>query len=89
MADFVFTREFLLQFSQIERVASRRELEFLEAALAEIANNPGLADRFATHYDPAEPSYFVRRGSFLIRFSEDSRTGDLVFRTLFRRRTTS
>jgi hypothetical protein len=85
VAEFRFTREFLNQLAAIERVADQTELDTLDAGLAEVVANPLLPDRFATHYDPAEPSYFVRRDPFLIRYSVEEDTGTVVFRTLFRR----
>jgi hypothetical protein len=85
LAEFLFTREFIEQLAAIEKVAPEVELRRLEAALASIAANPERSDRFLTHYDPGDPSYFVRRDPFLIRYSVETPSGRVVFRTLFRR----
>jgi hypothetical protein len=85
VAEFRFTREFLDQLAAIEAAAGQSELDTLEAALAEIVKTPFLPDRFASHYEPATPSYFVRRDPFLIRYSVEEGTGSVIFRTLFRR----
>jgi hypothetical protein len=84
VAEFLFTREFLTQLGVIEATATPEEIRKLDRGLAEIAKTPELPDRFASHYDPDDPSYIVRRDPFLIRYSTDRR-GRVMFRTLFRR----
>lgn len=85
MADFLFTREFIEQLAAIEKIAPQRELRLLEVGLASIAHNPERSDRFPTHYDPEDPTYFVRRAPFLIHYSVEASSGRVIFRTLFRR----
>lgn len=86
MPEFRFTREFLRQLAEVEPLGEY-ERATLDAALAEIVSDPALPDRFASHYDPDDPSYFVRRDPFLIRYSVEAETDVVVFRTPFRRQT--
>lgn len=43
-------------------------MESLDAALAQIANNPVLPGRIPSFYDPTQPSYLYRVGSLLIHY---------------------
>jgi hypothetical protein len=76
----------LKQLARLEPLADD-ERNRLDAALAEIVGNPSQPERFPSHYDPNDPSHFVRRDPFMIRYSIEIETGIVVFRTLFRRQT--
>lgn len=82
MADFVLARQFLEELVVFEKSASARDLENLEGALAAIVQNPNLAGRVPSFYDPSLPSYLYRSGNLLIHY-RIPRSGLVEFLNLF------
>ena len=68
MANFVFARRFLKELAEFEKGASSRDKELLEETLAAIANDPYLAGRIPSFYDPTLPSYLYRSGHLMIHY---------------------
>jgi len=52
VAEPAFTQAFLRRSIEVERVASRVELDLLDKTLVRIVDNPYLPERFPTFYDP-------------------------------------
>ena len=82
MAECAFARRFLQDLAEWEGSASPHDIEALDAALAQIADNPALPGRFPSFYDPARPSYLHRTGSLLIHYHV-APTGEVEFLNLF------
>lgn len=82
MADFVFANSFLNELAEFEITASARDRELLDRVLAVIANNPQLAGRMPSFYDPTAPTYLYRSGHLLIHYRETD-SGDTEFLNLF------
>jgi hypothetical protein len=60
-------------------------LELLDRTLARIVDDPFLAERFPTFYDPGLPTFFVRAGPFLIEFAVNEAMESITFVSLFYR----
>lgn len=82
MADFVFARLFLRELADWDKSASPRAREALEQVLATIAADPALRGRVPSFYDPQNPSYLYRSGSFLVHYRV-SADGKVEFLNLF------
>jgi hypothetical protein len=67
-AELVFARRFLEDLAEWQGSASSHDIAALDAALAQIANNPALPGRFPSFYDPTRPSYLYRSGALLIHY---------------------
>ena len=85
MAEFRFAASFLRELAEWEPVASPRDVEWLEKALAAVAHDPALAGRVPSYYDPALPSYLYRIGPILIHYRVKER-GVVEFMNLSFRR---
>ena len=85
MAECVFARRFLHDLAEWEGRASSGDVESLDDALARIANNPALSGRFASFYDPLQPSYLYRASELLIHYRITA-AGTVEFLNLFFRR---
>ena len=85
MAEYVLARRFLEDLAEWQAAASARDIETLDTALAQIANNPALPGRFPSFYDPTRPSYLYRTGSLLIHYrvagADEIEFLNLFFRT--------
>ncbi|MPZ78154.1 MAG: hypothetical protein GEU77_16710 [Deltaproteobacteria bacterium] len=68
MADYNFTQKFLEELASFEKSVSARDLKSLEEVLAAIVNNPQLAGRVPSFYNPSSPSYLYRSGKLLIHY---------------------
>ena len=68
MAEFIFSRRFLREVVDWEKSASPRDRDALEQILAAIAADPALPGRVPSFYNPQEPSYLYRAGSFLVHY---------------------
>ena len=68
MAEFIFSRRFLREVVAWEKSASPRDRDALEQVLAAIAADPALPGRVPSFYNPQEPSYLYRAGSFLVHY---------------------
>ncbi|MFQ5683194.1 MAG: hypothetical protein ACE5HC_07975 [Candidatus Binatia bacterium] len=60
--------------------------EILDALLATMISAPQGLQRMQTFYDPHNPSWLVRSDPFVVHFSFDLDTDEVVFLNLFRRR---
>ena len=85
MAESVFTQASLRRIIEIEKTASRTELELLDRTLAHILDNPSLPGRFSVFYDPQHPTFLVRAGPFLIEFAVNDEADTVTFVSLFYR----
>jgi hypothetical protein len=85
VAESAFTQAFLRRAIEIEKTASRTELELLERTLAHIMDDPSLPGRFSAFYDPQHPTFLVRAGPFLIEFAVNDETDTVTFVSLFYR----
>jgi hypothetical protein len=83
VADPAFTGSFLRRIVELEKLATRAELQLLDTTLARIVNDPHLSGRFATFYDPALPTFFLRAAPFLIEFAVEERSDRVTFISLF------
>jgi hypothetical protein len=82
--EFSFSPRFLQELAEWEQTASPKDRAQLDHILAAIVQNPTLAGRAPSFYDPLVPSYLYRLGSVLIHFRV---TNDQVeFLNLFFRR---
>ena len=68
MADYHFTRKFLVELALFEKSVSARDLKNLEEILAAIVNDPQLPGRVPSFYNPSAPSYLYRAGNILIHY---------------------
>lgn len=85
MAEFAFSPRFLQDLAEWEQTASAKDKEALDKTLAAIVQNPALAGRVPSFYDPLVPSYLYRAGAVLIHYRV---IGDQVeFLNLFYRKT--
>ena len=82
MAEFLFSRRFLREVVDWEKGASPRDRDALEQALAAIAADPALPGRVPSFYNPQEPSYLYRAGSFLVHYRLTA-DGKVEFLNLF------
>lgn len=82
MAEFIFTRRFLLDVADWEKRASPRDQAALEQVLAAIAADPSLPGRAPSFYDPHAPSYLYRAGTFLVHYRLTDK-GKVEFLNLF------
>ncbi|MGH7798769.1 MAG: hypothetical protein ACREQ2_28210 [Candidatus Binatia bacterium] len=86
MAEPAFTQAFLRRCVEIEKAASKAELELLDRTLASILDDPSLPGRrFPAFYDPQYPTFLVRAGPFLIEFAVNDDTDTVTFVSLFYR----
>jgi hypothetical protein len=82
--EFSFSPRFLQELAEWEQTASPKDRAQLDRLLAAIVQNPMLAGRAPSFYDPLVPSYLYRLGAVLIHFRV---TNDQVeFLNLFFRR---
>ena len=82
MAEFLFSRRFLREVVDWEKGASPRDRDALEQVLAAIAADPALPGRVPSFYNPQEPSYLYRAGSFLVHYRLTA-DGKVEFLNLF------
>ncbi len=82
MAEFIFSRRFLREVVDWEKSASPRDRDALEQILAAIAADPALPGRVPSFYNPQEPSYLYRAGSFLVHYRLTA-DGKVEFLNLF------
>jgi len=68
MAEFAFSPRFLQDLAEWEQNASAKDKEALDKVLAAIVQNPALAGRVPSFYDPLVPSYLYRAGAVLIHY---------------------
>lgn len=68
MAEFLFARRFLRDLAEWEPNSSPPDRQVLDRALASISNDPALAGRAPSFYDPTRPSYLYRAGPLLIHY---------------------
>jgi hypothetical protein len=85
VAESAFTQAFLRRAIEIEKTASRTELELLDGTLADILADPSLPGRFPAFYDPQHPTFLLRTGPFLIEFAVNDETDIVTFVSLFYR----
>jgi len=86
VAEPAFTKAFLRRSIEVEKEASKAELELLDRTLAQIVADPYLPGRFATFYDPLHPTFLVRAAPYLIEFALDEKADRIIFVSLFYRR---
>jgi hypothetical protein len=82
VAEFLFSRRFLREVVNWEKSASPRDRDVLEQILAAIAADPALPGRVPSFYNPQEPSYLYRTGSFLVQYRLTA-DGKVEFLNLF------
>jgi hypothetical protein len=68
VAEFAFSPRFLQDLAEWEHTASTKDKEALDKTLAAIVQNPALAGRVPSFYDPLMPSYLYRAGAVLIHY---------------------
>ena len=84
MDEFSFSPCFLQELAEWEQTASPKDRAQLDRILAAIVQNPMLAGRAPSFYDPLVPSYLYRLGTILIHFRVT--TDQIEFLNLFFRR---
>ena len=84
MDEFSFSPRFLQELTEWEQTASPKDRAQLDRILAAIVQNPMLAGRAPSFYDPLVPSYLYRLGTVLIHFRVT--TDQVEFLNLFFRR---
>jgi len=85
VAEPAFTQAFLRRSIEIERIASKSDLELLDRTFVSILGDPYLPGRFPAFYDPQQPTFLVRAGPFLIEFAVDDGVDTGTFVSLFYR----
>jgi hypothetical protein len=84
MDEFSFSPRFLQELAEWEQTASPKDRAQLDHILAATIQNPTLAGRAPSFYDPIIPSYLYRLGTVLIHFRVT--TDQVEFLNLFFRR---
>jgi hypothetical protein len=68
VAEFAFSPRFLQDLAAWEQTTSAKDKEALDQVLAAIVQNPALAGRVPSFYDPLMPSYLYRARAVLIHY---------------------
>jgi hypothetical protein len=68
VAEFAFSPRVLQDLAEWEQTVSAKDKEALDHILAAIVQNPALAGRVPSFYDPLVPSYLYRAGAVLIHY---------------------
>ena len=68
MAEFAFSPRFLRDLAEWAQTASAKDKEALDKTLAAIVQNPAVAGRIPSFYDPLVPSYLYRAGAVLLHY---------------------
>jgi hypothetical protein len=76
----------LRDFRLLESGMSPADEEILDALLAAVISDPEGVQRVQSFYDPFRPSWLARSDPFVVHFSYDGDTDEVLFLNLFRRR---